>query len=45
MVLEVAHVPCDSKSNKNKLDPRILRIVLPDRKEKYFLCRLGDNVS
>ena len=31
VVLEVVHVPCDSESNENKLEPRMLRIVLPDR--------------
>ena len=26
VVLEVVHVPCDSESNENKLEPRILLI-------------------
>ena len=31
VVLEVVYVPCDSESNENKLEPRILLIFLPDR--------------
>ena len=43
VVLEVVYVPCDSESNENKLEPRILLIFLPDR--KYCLCRLDNNYN